>query len=55
MENQPQYQRLCDDDGVCHCDWRITLSDCPEERPLRIMYTVEAVASVVFALLSNKT
>ena len=55
MENQTEYQRLCDDSGVCHCDWRLTLSDCPEEKPLRIMYTVEAIASVIFALLSNKT
>ncbi|KAI7861119.1 hypothetical protein BDC45DRAFT_552418 [Circinella umbellata] len=51
LVEQPEYARLCDDDGVCHCDWRLTISNCSEEKALRIMYIVEAIASGVFALL----
>ncbi|KAG2219430.1 hypothetical protein INT45_010621 [Circinella minor] len=48
---QPEYIRLRDDDGVYHCDWRLTLSNCPEEQVLRVMYIVEAIVSAVFVLL----
>ena len=51
---QPEYIRLRDDDGVYHCDWRLTISNCPEEQVLRVMYIVEAIVSAVFVLLGNK-
>ncbi|KAG2219417.1 hypothetical protein INT45_010608 [Circinella minor] len=52
---QTEFIRLCDDDGVCHCDWRLTISNCPEGKALRIMYIVEAIGSCVFALLDFRS
>ena len=33
MENQKDKRTLlrhCDDQNICHCDWRLTLVDCEE-------------------------
>ncbi|KAI8140304.1 hypothetical protein BJV82DRAFT_671734 [Fennellomyces sp. T-0311] len=42
---QTEFWRICDDKGVCHCDWRLTATGCEEESALKIMYIINAVAS----------
>ena len=29
-------------DGVCHCDWRLTIRDCAESEAMTIVYGIHA-------------
>ncbi|KAI9023841.1 hypothetical protein CLU79DRAFT_748456 [Phycomyces nitens] len=52
--NTWKLDRICID-NVCHCDWRITITNCEEERQLRIINIVcialSAVASIIALIL----
>lgn len=45
MASTDEFWRICDDQGVCHCDWRLTIYGCEEEHQLRAMYIALAVVS----------
>lgn len=45
MASNEEFWRICDDQGVCHCDWRLTIYGCEEESQLRAMYIALAVVS----------
>ncbi|KAI9274331.1 hypothetical protein BDA99DRAFT_497176 [Phascolomyces articulosus] len=36
---------VCDVDGVCHCDWRLTASGCEQQETIKIIYIVNAALS----------
>ncbi|KAG2176232.1 hypothetical protein INT43_005466 [Umbelopsis isabellina] len=39
--------RVCDNnpEGVCHCDWRLTINNCAEEKVMRIIYIINVALS----------
>lgn len=45
MASTDEFWKICNDDGVCHCDWRLTIYGCEEEQQLRAMYIALAVLS----------
>ncbi|KAI9498120.1 hypothetical protein BDB00DRAFT_801223 [Zychaea mexicana] len=45
MEGQRTLLRHCNDDGVCHCDWRLTIYGCEESRPMYYIYVVNIALS----------
>ncbi|RCH86739.1 hypothetical protein CU098_008081, partial [Rhizopus stolonifer] len=42
--------RVCKD-GVCHCDWRLTLQDCVESKPMTIIHGIHIGLSGITVLL----
>lgn len=50
MSQHSTFWRVCDDSGVCHCDWRYTIDDCEEEKIARSVYTATAVVSGIFTI-----
>ncbi|KAI9493193.1 hypothetical protein BDB00DRAFT_388888 [Zychaea mexicana] len=36
---------VCDTDGVCHCDWRLTAHGCEQDDTMKTIYIVNAVLS----------
>ena len=50
---QTTFWRICDDEGNCHCDWRLTLIDCYEDAPMRIIYTINAVGSAIVTVIGT--
>ncbi|KAI7850626.1 hypothetical protein BDC45DRAFT_518082 [Circinella umbellata] len=46
---QTEFLRICDDSGICHCDWRLTIHGCEEESALKVVYIVDAIASGLLA------
>ena len=51
---QTEFLRICDDTGVCHCDWRLTIHGCEEESALKVIYIVDAIASGLLAATGTK-
>lgn len=51
---QSTFWRICNDEGVCHCDWRLTLGDCEEDVPMRIIYIINAVLSGLGSAFGKK-
>ncbi|KAI9484572.1 hypothetical protein BDB00DRAFT_983982 [Zychaea mexicana] len=49
VEEQSEFGRICGDSGVCHCDWRLTITNCEEASALKIVYIINAVLSAVLA------
>lgn len=45
--------RICVN-GVCHCDWRLTLQDCAESRPMTIIYGINVGLSGI-AVITGKS
>lgn len=39
------FWRPCDENGICHCDWRLTIYYCEEEPAMKYIYIVNAVLS----------
>lgn len=50
---QSTFWRVCDDQGVCHCDWRLTLGNCEENEAMYIMYIINAVWSGLVSIIGN--
>lgn len=48
---QSTFWRYCDADGVCHCDWRLTITGCEEHNALKVIYIVNAVVSGLVGLV----
>jgi hypothetical protein len=47
---------VCQDDVLkrnCHCDWRITIADCIESKPMFYIYIVNAIWSFVITVIGN--
>ncbi|KAI9302775.1 hypothetical protein BJ944DRAFT_279484 [Cunninghamella echinulata] len=44
--NEPSFWRLCDD-YICHCDYRLTVSNCVEAKGLYIVNIVDIVWSAI--------
>ena len=44
---------VCDEDGICHCDWRLTAKGCEQENTIQIIYIINAVISGMVGLLGN--
>lgn len=53
MASTDEFWRICDDQGVCHCDWRLTIYGCEEEDQLRAMYIALAVVSGLVGVLGE--
>ncbi|KAG2218098.1 hypothetical protein INT45_000021 [Circinella minor] len=49
---QTTFWRICDDEGNCHCDWRLTLGDCYEDAPMRIIYIINAIGSAIVTVIA---
>lgn len=39
------FWKICDDNGVCHCDWRLTVYGCEEEKHMVPFYIALAAFS----------
>ncbi|KAI9260617.1 hypothetical protein BDA99DRAFT_560685 [Phascolomyces articulosus] len=50
---QSTFWRICDDEGNCHCDWRLTLGDCYEDTPMRIIYIINAIGSAIVTVIGR--
>ncbi|KAJ8655640.1 hypothetical protein O0I10_008729 [Lichtheimia ornata] len=48
---QSTFWRICDDNGNCHCDWRLTLGDCAEDQAMRIIYIINIIGSAVVSVI----
>ncbi|KAG2223138.1 hypothetical protein INT45_005694, partial [Circinella minor] len=44
---------VCDVDGICHCDWRLTAKGCEQEDTVKIIYIINAVISGLVGLLAT--
>ncbi|KAI9287337.1 hypothetical protein BC943DRAFT_319551 [Umbelopsis sp. AD052] len=44
--------RVCDNnpDNICHCDWRLTIKNCAEERVMNIVYIINIALSAITVL-----
>jgi hypothetical protein len=51
--NSWQLERFCVD-GVCHCDWRLTIVGCVESDALRIIHLVNIGLSAFAVVLGTK-
>lgn len=54
------FWKICDDNGVCHCDWRLTVYGCEEEKHMVPFYIALAafsglVGTMGKCLCSNST
>lgn len=48
-------ERHCLMDGTCHCDWRITLQGCVEQKAMTGVYIGNiAISAVVFIIGTNQ-
>jgi hypothetical protein len=43
-------ERICVD-GICHCDWRLTILDCAERTPMMIVHGINVGISSIAVLL----
>ncbi|KAI9322284.1 hypothetical protein BX666DRAFT_1893461 [Dichotomocladium elegans] len=44
------FSRICDENGICHCDWRLTIYGCEEEVHMRPFYiSLAAISGVIGA------
>lgn len=50
MSQNSTFWRVCNDLGVCHCDWRYTIIDCEEEKIARSVYIATGVVSGAFTV-----
>ncbi|KAI8993699.1 hypothetical protein BDB01DRAFT_777201 [Pilobolus umbonatus] len=48
---EPHYWRPCDENGVCHCDFRFQIFDCVESEPLRQLYLATGITSGVLTVV----
>ena len=46
------FWRVCDEAGVCHCDWRYTIYGCEEETIAKILYTITAIITGLLATIA---
>ena len=54
MDVQQKYLwTVCDVDGICHCDWRLTAKGCEQEDTIKIIYIINAVISGLVGLLGK--
>jgi hypothetical protein len=45
--------RVCVD-GICHCDWRLTLDDCAEGRAMTIIHGINVGLSGIAVITGIK-
>lgn len=50
---QSTFWRICDDNGNCHCDWRLTLGDCDENDAMHIIYIINIIGSAIVSVIGN--
>ncbi|KAI8138694.1 hypothetical protein BJV82DRAFT_630197 [Fennellomyces sp. T-0311] len=51
VEEQRTLLRHCNANGICHCDWRLTIYDCEEENAMYYIYIVNiALSGLVVAV-----
>lgn len=52
-ETQPDFESLAKVciDGVCHCDWRLTLQDCVEAKAMTIIHGLNVGLSGVSIII----
>ena len=49
--SQRTLPRHCNDGGVCHCDWRLTIYDCEEANAMYYVYIINiALSGLVVAV-----
>lgn len=46
----PGFWRICDENGVCHCDWRLTLTQCEEHSAFYYMHVADIIIAGLAAL-----
>ncbi|KAI9345428.1 hypothetical protein BD770DRAFT_397051 [Pilaira anomala] len=44
---------LCEEPDHCHCDWRISIINCYESKPMFYIYTVNIVWSLLIAIMGS--
>ncbi|CAO3678337.1 unnamed protein product [Rhizopus stolonifer] len=50
--NSETLERICID-GICHCDWRITLQDCEEKTPMTVVHAINIGISGITVILGT--
>lgn len=51
MSQKSTFWRVCNDAGVCHCDWRYTIYDCKEEKSAIPVYIALAIVSGICVIV----
>lgn len=52
MSQESTFWRVCDNFGICHCDWRYTIYDCEETEIAKILYLVTAIISGILSIVA---
>lgn len=52
MSQESTFWRVCDNFGICHCDWRYTIYDCEETEIAKILYLITAIISGILSVVA---